>query len=199
MEGSMKELIFLTSSLSQGEGFGLNGNILETNIINLSVVVAIVVSFGGDALRTLLENRRQSILTTLQEADRRAKEAEQRVLEAKSRLEMAQRRGEEIRHQGQETAERERLDSITQTDKDLRRLEEGRQEVVQLQRQRAIRQVCQRVITRALGQVRQKLDHRLDPALHRSVNYFIIVLFSNDACWGGEKTFYLPSWNVPSK
>jgi hypothetical protein len=43
----MKGLIFLASSLSQGEGFGLNGNILETNIINLSVVVAIVVSFGG--------------------------------------------------------------------------------------------------------------------------------------------------------
>jgi hypothetical protein len=37
------------------------------------------------------------------------------------------------------------------------------------------------------------LDHRLDAALHQSVNYFIIVLFSNDACWGGEKhsTFLL--------
>jgi hypothetical protein len=55
------------------------------------------------------------------------------------------------------------------------------------------------VITRALGQVRQKLDHRLDAALHQSVNYFIIVLFSNDALLGWRKTFYLPSWNVASK
>ena len=31
------------------EGFGFNGNILETNIINLSVVLGVVISFGGDA------------------------------------------------------------------------------------------------------------------------------------------------------
>jgi len=55
------------------------------------------------------------------------------------------------------------------------------------------------VITRALSQVRKTLDHRLDPDFHQSVNYFILVLFSNDACWGGEKTFYLPSWNITSK
>ncbi len=195
MEVSMKELF----SLPSGEGFGLNGNILETNIINLSVVIAIVVSFGGDALRSLLENRRQSILTTLEQADRRAKEAEQRLQEAKNRLQLAQRRGDEIRHQGKETAERERLDSIAQTEKDLLRLEEGKQEMLQLRRQRAIGQVCQRVITRALSQVRKTLDHRLDPDFHQSVNYFILVLFSNDACWGGEKTFYLPSWNITSK
>lgn len=191
----MKEVV----SLPLGEGFGLNGNILETNIINLSVVLAIVVSFGGDALRSLLENRRESIITTLLEADRRAKEAEERVVEAKNRLELAHRRGAEIRNQGKETAERERQDSMAQTEKELRRLEEGKQEALQLRRQRAIGQVCQRVITRALSQVRKKLDHRLDPAFHKSVNYFIIVLFSNDACWGGDKTFYLPSWNLPSK
>ena len=191
----MKEFV----SLPSGEGFGLNGNILETNIINLSVVIAIVVSFGGDALRSLLENRRRSILTTLEQADRRAKEAEEKLLEAKNRLELAQQRGDEIRLQGKETAERERLDAIAQTEKDLFRLEEGRQEVLQLRRQRAIGQVCRRVITRALSQVRKKLDQRLDPDFHESVNYFIIVLFTSDAYWGEENRFYLPSWNLPAK
>ena len=194
MEISMEQLMVFPL----GEGFGFNGNILETNIINLSVVIAIVVSFGGDALRSLLENRRESIVMTLQQADQRAKKAEQKLVDAKNRLEVAKRRGEEIRHQGKESAERERLDSIAQTEKDLLRLEEGREEVIQLRRQRAIGQVCQRVITQALSQVRKKLDSRLDPAFHKSVNYFILVLFSNDACWGGEKIFYLPSWNIPS-
>ena len=113
-----------------GEEFGFNGNILETNIINLSVVIAIVVSFGGDALRSLLENRRESIVMTLQQADQRAKEAEQKLVDAKNRLQLAKRRGEEIRHQGKESAERERLDSIAQTKKDLLRLKEGRAEVI---------------------------------------------------------------------
>lgn len=191
----MKEFV----SLPSGEGFGLNGNILETNIINLSVVIAIVVSFGGDALRSLLENRRRSILTTLEQADRRAKEAEEKLLEAKNRLALAQQRGDEIRVQGKETAERERLDAVAQTEKDLFRLEEGREEVLQLRRQRAIGQVCRRVITRALSQVRKKLDQRLDADFHESVNYFIIVFFTSDACWGEENRFYLPSWNLPAK
>jgi F-type H+-transporting ATPase subunit b len=191
----MKEFV----SLPSGEGFGLNGNILETNIINLSVVIAIVVSFGGDALRSLLENRRRSILTTLEQADRRAREAEEKLIEAKSRLALAQQRGNEIRLQGKETAERERLDAIAQTEKDLFRLEEGREEVLQLRRQRAIGQVCRRVITRALSQVRQKLDQRLDDDFHQSVNYFIIVFFTSDAYWGEENRFYLPSWNLPAK
>jgi len=50
------------SSLFSGNGFGINTNILETNIINLAVVIAIVISFVGDALRELLETRRQKNL-----------------------------------------------------------------------------------------------------------------------------------------
>ena len=53
--------------------------------------------------------------------------------------------------------------------------------MIQLRRQRAIGQVCQRVITQALSQVRKKLDSRLDPAFHKSVNYFILVLEARDA------------------
>jgi len=66
------------SKLPLGTEFGFNGNILETNIINLAVVIGIVVSFGGDALRSLLENRRQTILNNLQEAEQRAQEAQQK-------------------------------------------------------------------------------------------------------------------------
>ena len=126
MEISMKQLIVFPL----GEGFGFNGNILETNIINLSVGITIVVSFGGDALRSLRDTRRESIVMTLQQADQRAKEAEQKLADAKNRLQLAKRRGEEIRHQGKESAERERLDSLAQTEKELLPLEKGTEEVI---------------------------------------------------------------------
>lgn len=77
------------TTMPLGEGFGFNGNILETNIINLSVVIGIVVSFGGDALRSLLENRKQIILNNLQQADQRAKEAQEKLQQAKTQLELA--------------------------------------------------------------------------------------------------------------
>ncbi len=60
-------MIILTffAQIPLGESFGFNFNILETNLINLSVVIGIVVSFGGNALRSLLDNRKQTILTNL--------------------------------------------------------------------------------------------------------------------------------------
>lgn len=91
-----------------GEGFGFNGNILETNILNLAVVLGIVISFGGDALRSLLETRRQTILNNLQQAEKRALEAQRKLAEAKYQLEAAQKRALEIQKQGNITAEKEK-------------------------------------------------------------------------------------------
>ena len=87
----MTEFTLLTE-IPLGEGVEFNGNILETNIINLAVVVGIVVSFGGDALRSLLESRRQAILSTLQQAEQKAKDAQDRLAEAKAQLEMSQKK-----------------------------------------------------------------------------------------------------------
>src|SRR4051794_25142412 len=102
----------LLSNLPLGEGFGFNGNILETNIINLTVVIGVVVSFGGDALRALLENRRQIILNNLREADLRAAEAQEKLTKAKTQLELAQKKAGEIREQGKITAEQEKKQCI---------------------------------------------------------------------------------------
>jgi F0F1-type ATP synthase membrane subunit b/b' len=54
---------------------GFNTNILETNVINLAVVIAVVVSVVGDAVRELLKNRKETIINNLREADNRANEA----------------------------------------------------------------------------------------------------------------------------
>jgi F-type H+-transporting ATPase subunit b len=72
-----------------GHGFGFNTNILETNVINLAVVIAVVVSVVGDAVRELLKNRKETIINNLREADNRANEALERDL-AKAQLQEAQ-------------------------------------------------------------------------------------------------------------
>jgi hypothetical protein len=45
-----------------GHGFGFNTNILETNVINLAVVIAVVVSVVGDAVRELLKIEKKQLL-----------------------------------------------------------------------------------------------------------------------------------------
>ena len=179
----MQDLIFLTTLPEQAElvheGFGFNGNILETNIVNLSVVIGIVVSFGGDALRSLLENRRQTVLATLEQANQRAREAKQRLEEAASQLEFAHKKAAQIREQGSAAAEKEKRDSLAQTEEDVLRLEGAKEETLALQQQKAVAQVSQQVVGLALNRVRDKLANRLDATFHQSVNSFNIVLFTN--------------------
>ena len=176
---NISDQVFNLSTLPFGAEFGFNGNILETNVINLAVVIGIVVSFGGDALRSLLKNRKQTILNSLQEADQRAKEAQEKLSKAKSQLELAQKKGTEIRQQGSATAEEEKKQCIRQTQEDTQRLEEVKQETLQMQQQKTISQVSQQVVALALNKVRDKLKTRLDTEFHASVNNFNIVLFTN--------------------
>ena len=64
------------------QGFGFNTDLFETNVLNLAVVVGIVVTVVGDAVQSLLDQRRQNILSTLAEADKKAREAQKRLEEA---------------------------------------------------------------------------------------------------------------------
>lgn len=168
----------LFAQIPLGESFGFNFNILETNLINLSVVITIVVSFGGNALRSLLDNRKQIILNNLEEADNKAKEAQEKLAKAKTRLEAAKSKALEIKQQGNNTADQEKKQCISQTEHDTLRLEQVKQETIKFQQQKVIKQVSQQVVSRALNNVRQKLSTRLNTDFHSSVNNFNIVLFT---------------------
>lgn len=172
-------LLTLFGNLPGGEGFGFNTNILETNIINLAVVIAVVFTFVGDALISLLENRKQTVLNNLQEADQRAAEAQQKLNQAQIQLEFAKTKAVEIREQGLTTAEQEKLQTGIQVEKDISRLEELKNETIKLQEQKALVQISQQVIILALIKVREKLTKSLNDSFHSSVNSFNIVLLSN--------------------
>ena len=158
-------------------GFGFNGNILETNVLNLAVVIGIVVSFGGDALRSLLENRKQNILKSLQEADFRAQEGKEKLLKAKSQLLFSKQKSIEIREEGRTTAEKERKQSVCQTREDVQRLEQVKEETLQMEEQKTIRRVSQQVVLLALNKARNKLKIPLDSSFHLSVNECHLTLF----------------------
>ena len=82
-----------------GHGFGINTNIFETNIINLAAVIGIVVSFVGNNLTALLEDRRKTILNNLQEANQRAIDAQEKLNAARAQLELAKKKAKEIREE----------------------------------------------------------------------------------------------------
>nr|QGN74927.1 ATP synthase CF0 subunit I [Chlorella vulgaris] len=171
-------MLLSTSFLLAGH-FGFNTNLLETNVLNLAVVLAIVLTYVGDALRGLLANRKQSILTNFREADQRATEAQDKLREAQLELEQAQAKAQKIREQANVTIEQEKKQFIRQTQEDIKRLGTLQQETLKFEQQKAQNELAEKLVKLALQQVREKLNQRLTSSIHSAVNNFQIVLFTN--------------------
>ena len=171
-------MLFSTSLMFAGH-FGFNTNILETNVLNLAVVLAIVITYVGDALRGLLANRKQTILNNFREADQRASEAQDRLNQARLQLEKAKKKADEISQQAAFTVDQEKKQIILQTQEDIKRLSILQQETLKFEQQKAQNELAQKLVRLALHQVREKLNQRLNSSIHTAVNHFQIVLFTN--------------------
>jgi len=75
--------------VAEHEGIGLNLDILETGLINILALVAILVYTGKDFLGSLLEERKTNIVQSVQDAEDRLNEANRRLSEAQKQLSQA--------------------------------------------------------------------------------------------------------------
>nr|QWZ47646.1 ATP synthase CF0 subunit I [Plagiomnium acutum] len=153
---------------------GLNTNLLETNLINLSVVLSLLVYFGKGVLNNLLSNRKQTILSTINDAEERYNEATDKLNQARTRLERAKIKADEIRVNGLSQIEKEKRELINAADEDSKRLEDSKNATIRFEEQRAIEQVRQQVSRLALERALEALNKRLNNELHsRVIDYHI--------------------------
>ena len=75
--------------LAEEEGISLNLDILETGLLNILTLVAILVYAGKDFLGSLLEERKTTIVKGVQDAEDRLNEAQKRLSEAQKQLDQA--------------------------------------------------------------------------------------------------------------
>jgi len=76
-------------TLLADEGISLNTDILETGLINILALVAILIYTGRDFLGSLLEERRTTIVKGVQDSEDRLSEAQKRLAEAQKQLNQA--------------------------------------------------------------------------------------------------------------
>nr|YP_010228236.1 AtpF [Atrichum angustatum]QZJ47312.1 AtpF [Atrichum angustatum] len=176
----MKDIISLVISSGYwplAGNFGLNTNLLETNLINLSVVLSLLVYFGKGVLNNLLSNRKQNILSTINDAEERYKEATDKLNQARTRLQRARVKADEIRVNGLSQIEKEKQELIYAADEDSKRLEDSKNATIRFEEQRAIEQVRQQVSRLALERTLEALNNRLNNELHsRMIDYHIGLL-----------------------
>ena len=161
-----------------GHGFGINTDIFETNIINLAAVIGIVVSFVGNNLTAVLDDRKKTIVNNLQEATQRALEAEEKLNQARLQLESAKKKAQEIRSEGVSRATQEINTVVSQHEMRLSKLQEFKQETLSFYQQKAFKEAYLYVISRIMTRVRERLNSGLDSTYHVVVNNFYVSRFT---------------------
>jgi len=144
-------------------GFGLNTNLLETNVLNLAVVLGIVVVIGGASLRDLLEKRRQAILSVLQEAEQKAGAARRLLAESNKAIEIARARAQEIRIEAIQSSKNESPAIQRRLEEDLQRLQRRGVQSIELQRQRIAQSTTKKIIDLAFSGAEDTLIKALRP------------------------------------
>nr|AYC64270.1 ATP synthase CF0 subunit I [Pseudobryopsis hainanensis] len=153
--------------------------LVSTPTFLTQIFIGIVVSFVGDALKSLLENRQQTVIFNLQEAQQRAQEAQKKLIVAREQLESARSQAKIVHEQSESAINQEKQKLETGLRNDVARLQAFKQSSLALQKQRAVQQVSKQVITLALKQVRTKLTGRYDRVFQTSVNNFYVALLRN--------------------
>jgi len=103
----------------------LNFNPLETNLINLVIVIAALVWFLRGFLGGILESRRNAILQDLQDAENRLKTATTELTKAQAELAEAQQKADKIRLDGKARAASIRAEGEQRTISAMAAVKEG--------------------------------------------------------------------------
>ena len=165
----------MTSLIFASEGFGLNLNIFETNIINLAVVVFGLYKFLPGFLGKILERRRTSILTDLKDAEERLSQAKNSLSKAKEELATAKQKADKIRNDCKARAEAIRLESEKKTVEEMARIKQGAASDLNAEAARVTSQLrkeaAELAIEKALAMLPKKLDSNTqDNFIKQSIN-----------------------------
>ncbi len=147
---------------SETKGFGINFDILETNLINLIIIIGVLIYFGRGFLGGKLKERREEIEKAITDAESRQKKAASSLAEQQQKLQMAKKEAERIRTEAKGNAETAREAVLAQSAKDIERLKASAQQDISSQQDRVMQELRQRVSQMALDKVRSRLPQVLE-------------------------------------
>ena len=152
------------SLILASQGFGLNLNLFETNIINLSVVIFGLYKFLPGFVGKILERRRAAILSDLKDAEERLIQANNSLSKAKEELASAKQKADKIRNDCKARAESIRLESEKKTVEEMARIKQGAASDLNAEAARVTTQLrkeaAQLAIDKALAILPTKLDSK---------------------------------------
>lgn len=155
---------------AEAKGIGLNFDILETNLVNLSIVIGLIVYAGRNFLGKTLSERRTQIEAELTDVESRLQKASAALAEQQKLLAEAKQEAERIVAEARSGADKARAAILEQSAKDIERMKATAAQDLNAEQQQVIEELRQRAIALAL----QKAESRLPEILNGDVQQRLV-------------------------
>ncbi|NEO68539.1 F0F1 ATP synthase subunit B [Moorena sp. SIO3H5] len=158
----MGNLVLLATEAHGEGGFGLNFNILETNLINLGILLGVLYYFGSKLVGNILSERRSKIEQAIKEVEARQREGAEALADQQQKLAQAQVEAENIRAAAEVNAKAAKEAILAASAQEIERMKESAVQDLNSERERAMAELRQRVATMAMAKVDAQLRDTLD-------------------------------------
>jgi F-type H+-transporting ATPase subunit b len=161
-------------------GVGLNLDLIETNLFNLTLVLGFVIVFGRKVLTNILTERRATIENAIQDTEARQKQAASALEVAKKNLAQAQAEAEQIRKTAVTSAANAKAEIEAKTAADIERMKELAAADTSTEQDKAIAELRARVTKLAMERAEAQLKNLLnDSAQAQLVDRSIALVGGN--------------------
>ncbi len=147
---------------AEAKGFGLNFDILETNLVNLVIVIGLLFYFLKGALTKTLSERATAIEQALSEAERKQAETAKQLAAEQVKLKSAQAEAAKIVQQAEADAVRAREAILAKGKADVATMKAAAAADMGAEEAKVMAQLRQRIADLAMQQAGATLPGRLD-------------------------------------
>ena len=151
------------------DGFGLNLNLFETNVINWAVVIFGLYKFLPGFLGKMLQKRREGILLELKDAEDRLQKANAAFEKAKEDLSLAKEKAEKIKADSLKRSEAIRMESEKRAIEEMARIKQSAISDESSEASRAISQLRKEAVELAIKKALDSLPNKLDQATQENL------------------------------
>lgn len=160
----MITLLYLVTEEAES-GFGINSDILGSNVINLAIILVLLVVYGSKFLKNILAERREKIAQEIKEAEARANEASKSLATAKKNLDQAQVKAKQIKIDAEATAKNLNKEILTQGEKDVERMKANAVQELDSEKAKVVTELKRQTAILALEKAERDLKERLNDDL----------------------------------
>jgi F-type H+-transporting ATPase subunit b len=148
---------------------GLNPDIFETNVINITILLGGIIYLGSNALSAALTERQQKILGAIQEAEERLQQAISRLAESEKQLSQAQIVIDSIKVDAERTAQQVKSSILNDGKEEIERLTSSAKSQIVTIEAKVRKQISDYVIALALKRVTLQLEGKLTSNLQQQI------------------------------